>query len=71
MNYRNLLDEYYEYLGEHRPVHKMLTNHLLCFADWLNEHAHNKSVEPTADPCGFEYGDPECDKCKDRIACSY
>jgi hypothetical protein len=21
--------------------------------------------------CGCEYGDPECESCKDRIACSY
>ena len=36
MDYRKLLDEYYEYLGDVRPIHKMITNHLLFFADWLN-----------------------------------
>jgi hypothetical protein len=22
-------------------------------------------------PCGYEYGDKACEKCKDRVACSY
>ena len=38
MDYRKLLNEYYEYLGDARPVHKMITNHLLFFADWLDTH---------------------------------
>ena len=37
MDYRKLLDEYNTYLGKERPQHKMITNHLLFFADWLNE----------------------------------
>jgi len=42
MDYRNELEKYYKYLGDDRPVHKMITNHLLCFADWLN----NASQQP-------------------------
>jgi len=36
MEHRKLLDEYYKYLGKDRPVNKMITNHLLFFADWLD-----------------------------------
>ena len=42
MDYRKLLNEYYEYLGDARPVHKMITNHLLFFADWLNTHTEEE-----------------------------
>ena len=28
-------------------------------------------IKPTATSCSYEYGDSECNKCKDRIACSY
>jgi len=45
MDYRKKLDEYYQHLGKEKPVHKMITNHLLCFADWLNE-----SPQPKAEP---------------------
>lgn len=37
INYRKLLDEYYEYLGlENAPTHMMIKMHLTFFADWLN-----------------------------------
>ena len=53
MEYRKLLEKYYEYLGIERPTHKLITNHLLCFADWLSEHASQQGVEGgRAESCG-------------------
>jgi len=48
MDYRKLLNEYYEYLGDARPVHKMITNHLLFFADWLNTHTEEETILDTS-----------------------
>jgi len=43
MDYRKKLNEYYQYLGKEKPTHKIITNHLLCFADWLNESQQTKA----------------------------
>ena len=46
MDYRKKLDEYYQYLGKEKPANKLITNHLLCFADWLNESQSTKQGTP-------------------------
>jgi hypothetical protein len=47
-----------------------LSNLMRSHFECVTQHT-NKPVEPTAELCGCEHGDPECDECKDRIACSY
>jgi len=45
MDFRKMLEQYYDYLGKVKPTNKTITNHLLCFADWLNiEHDLNEVV---------------------------
>jgi len=73
MNYRHELDKYYDYLGDARPVHKMITNHLLCFADWLNKSCATQPVieadaekvpkccaDMKPDPLGYDCVCPIC-----------
>ena len=52
MDYRKALEQYYDYLGREKPVHKMITNHLLCFADWLTESASQQAVPADGDSGG-------------------